>query len=488
MKVDAMDYHFGDANNWINGRWTDGGSETRRDALNPATGRPIGSIAWSSRETARLAIDAARVAQPKWARVPVWERAALCDRIAGLIVEKSEDLAELVSREQGKPIGEARAEIATAASGFRLAASEGRLLEGSTIPAQDPKIRVMTFHQPRGVYALVTPWNFPVNIPVEYLAPCIVTGNAAVWVPAPTTSLCAVALARILGEAGVPTGVVNLVTGEGATVGDEIVASLGTDAIGFTGSAATGKVIASRGAGKPMLLEMGGNGPAIILDDADLDVAAQATAIGCFFNAGQTCSASERVLVHEKIYDAFADRMVEQARRVVLGDPVLAGITMGPLNNLAVARKVAEHVADAVERGAEISFGGYAPHDLGSTYYYAPTVLRNVADDSLISREETFGPVAPLIRFRSDDEALAMAAANRYGLVASVFTEKTSRAFRFIEELPAGIVNVNAPNSYWEIQIPFGGKTGKDSGFGRVGGRHTLLAMTDIKTACINVG
>jgi succinate-semialdehyde dehydrogenase/glutarate-semialdehyde dehydrogenase len=237
-----------------------------------------------------------------------------------------------------------------------------------------------------------------------------------------------------------------------------------------------------------MLLEMGGNGPMIVLHDADVEAAAAAAAFGCFFNAGQVCSAAERLLVHERVHDQFAERMVEHAKAVVLGNPLDPATTMGPLNNPAVARKTAEHVADAIDRGAALRHGGFAPQDLGSALYYAPTVLTGVTEDSDIAREETFGPVAPILKVSSDDEALRIAKDNRYGLVGAVFTRDLARAFRFIEELPVGIVNVNETTNYWELQIPFGGKSGKDSGIGRLGGRHTLLAMTDIKTATLNVG
>ena len=478
---------YGPAGNWIGGRWTDPDAEPQHEAVNPANGRPIGSFAWSSRNTARSAIAAAREAADDWRRTPVWERAKACQNIADAIDREAASLAGLLTREQGKPLAEACFEVGKAADGFRLAAEQVKYLEGATIPTEDPAKRVFSFYRPRGVYAVVTPWNFPVNIPVEYLAPGIAAGNTIVWTPAPTTTLCAVALARIIDGAGLPPGVVNLVTGEGATVGDEIVSNPVTDAVGFTGSAATGKKIAARAAGKPMLLEMGGNGPVIILADADLDAAADATASGCFVNAGQVCSSSERILVHERVHDAFTDRMVAAAAAVVLGDPTAPETTMGPLNNPAVADKVQTHVRDAVDRGARLLCGGYAPQDKGSDLFYTPTVLTDVAEDSLINQEETFGPVAPIVRVANDDEALRLAKANRYGLVASVFTTDLGRAFRFVEEIPTGIVNVNDTSNYWELHIPFGGHSGKDSGVGRLGGRHTLMAMSELKTASIHL-
>jgi succinate-semialdehyde dehydrogenase/glutarate-semialdehyde dehydrogenase len=477
----------GHAMNCIGGAWTAPRTGEQRTILSPIDGAEIGAIAWSGREDAVAAIAAARTALPAWRKTSVFHRAKACRRIADAIRSHRDELAALLCVEQGKPMPEAWFEVGKAADGFDLAASLAPFLEGATIPAEDPRKRVMTFYQPRGVYAVITPWNFPVNIPVEYLAPGIAAGNTIVWVPAPTTSLCAVALMNILLEADLPHGVINLVTGAGAVVGDEAVVNPGTDAIGFTGSSATGRRIVERSPGKSHLMELGGNGPVIVLNDANLEAAAVATASGCFTNAGQVCSSSERVLVHRAVYDEFAERMVAEAKKIVVGDPRKQGVTMGPLNNATVAEKVAAHVADATARGARILTGGGRPDGAATPLYFSPTVLRDVSRDSLLNLEESFGPVAPLIAVDSDDDALAVAGANRYGLVASVFTRDMTRAFRFIDVLQAGIVNVNDTSNYWELHIPFGGASGKESGVGRLGGRHTLLAMSDLRTATITV-
>jgi succinate-semialdehyde dehydrogenase/glutarate-semialdehyde dehydrogenase len=473
--------------NFIGGKWSADDAGDLKPQYSPIDGGEIGPLCWSSRDAARQAVAAARAAQGRWRRVPVWERARLMRRIGDAITAHHRELADLLTLEQGKPKAEALFEVGKSVDGFNLAADLVKYLEGSTIPTEDPGKRVMTFYQPRGVYAVVTPWNFPVNIPVEYIAPGLAAGNTVVWTPAPTTSLVAAALMHAIEEADLPPGILNLVTGAGAVVGDEIVSNAGTDAVGFTGSAATGKIISQRAAGKPQLMELGGNGPVVILADADLDRAAEATASGCFVNAGQVCSSSERILVHRDVYEAFAAKMAEKARAVMLGDPRKDDITMGPLNNPAVAKKVAEHVGDARNRGAEAVTGGGPPNDALSPLYFEPTVLTGVTRDALINTEETFGPVAPLIRFETDDEAFDIARDNRYGLVSSVFTENIDRAFRYIEEMPTGIVNINDTSNYWELHIPFGGVSGKDSGMGRVGGRHALAAMCDLKTATFTV-
>lgn len=473
--------------NFIGGTWRADAAGEIKPVRSPIDGSAIGTMSWSSRQAAVEAIAAARQAQPAWRKVSIWDRARMMRRIGEAIAARRAELAALLTLEQGKPYAEAFFEVGKSVDGFNLAADLVKYLEGDTIPTEDPSKRVMTFYRPRGVYAVVTPWNFPVNIPVEYIAPGLAAGNTIVWTPAPTTSLVAVALMRAIEEADLPPGVLNLVTGAGAVVGDEIVSNPGTDAVGFTGSAATGKQISVRAAGKPQLMELGGNGPVVILDDADLDRAAAATASGCFVNAGQVCSSSERILVHRNIHDAFAERLAAAARAVVLGDPRRDEVTMGPLNNAGVAAKVASHVTDALERGATAVIGGKAAADYPSPLYFEPTVLTGVSRDALINTEETFGPVAPLLIIDSDEEAFEIAADNRYGLVSSVFTQDIDRAFRYIEEMPTGIVNINDTSNYWELHIPFGGMSGKDSGTGRVGGRHALAAMCDLKTATFSV-
>ncbi len=473
--------------NYVGGTWRgDPGGEIRTQH-SPIDESEIGQLTWSSRELAQEAIAAARAAQASWRKVPTWDRARAMRRIGDAISKRREQLAALLTLEQGKPYAEAYFEVGKSVDGFNLAADLVKYLEGATIPTEDPSKRVMTFYQPRGVYAVVTPWNFPVNIPVEYIAPGLAAGNTIVWTPAPTTALVAAALVEAIENADLPPGILNLVTGAGAVVGDEIVSNPGTDAVGFTGSAATGKLISQRAAGKPQLMELGGNGPVVILDDADLERAATATASGSFVNAGQVCSSSERILVHRKVYDEFAERMAQKAREVVIGDPRKAGTTMGPLNNPAVAKKVAEHVGDALTRGAKAVIGGKRPDQALSPLFFEPTVLTDVSREALINTEETFGPVAPLLVIDSDEQAFELARDNRYGLVSSVFTQDIDRAFRYVEEMPTGIVNINDTSNYWELHIPFGGASGKDSGMGRVGGKHALTAMCDLKTATFTV-
>lgn len=475
----------GKKGNYIGGRWST--TVDTMPVLNPAKGEVIATVPRSNRETVNEAVAAAKAAALDWAATPVFERAAMCQAIAAAIDAEREAIAYTLSLEQGKVLAEAQGEVAKAADGFRLAAELIKQMSGKTLPAEDPTKLVMTIRQPRGVYGVITPWNFPVNIPVEYLAPGIATGNTVVWIPAPSTALVACALMAALEKAGLPPGVVNLVTGDGATVGDAVVVHPEVTAIAFTGSTATGRRIAERGAGKPMLLELGGNGPVIVLEDADLDAAAAAAAGGAFFNAGQVCAATGLVLAHASVVDRLCEKLVAKAADQVPGNPLHPATTMGPLNNAKVAAKVREHVDDAIAQGARLLCGGRARPDLGSTLFFEPTVIRDVSQSMQIYREETFGPVVPVIAFQDNEQALALALQSEYGLAVGVFTKDISRGIAMAKAIPAGIVNINAGSTWWEIHLPFGGGSGKKSGIGRLGGMHTLEAMTEIKMITVTL-
>lgn len=473
---------------FIAGEWVASQGGKTFEARSPYDGSLLARMAEGERVDAQAAIAAAGGGFNALSKLSAWDRSKLCMRVADVIERRRDELAVTLAKEQGKPLAsEAYGEVDAAATGFREAGELVKWMEGEFIPVETPGKRAISFRQARGVYAIVTPWNFPINIPVEYLAPCLAAGNAVVWVPAPTTSLCAVKLMECIAEAGLPDGAVNLVLGQGAVVGDEIVGNPGTHGIGFTGSPQTGNLIAKRGAGKPMLLELGGNGPVVVLDDADLDRAAQAAAFGSFFNAGQVCAASGRILVTKKNHNALADRIATIAAAIRLGDPLDPETTMGPLNNPQVLAKVEEHVADGRTRGADLLTGGRVRSDIGRGLFHEPTVMGWVAHDALLNTSETFGPVVPLVACVDDAELLDVANASSHGLAASVFTRDLSRAFNFGEKLRAGLVNINSASCYWELHLPFGGASGKASGLGRLGGKHTLREVTDVKTITFDI-
>jgi len=474
----------------IGGVWVESDSDATMTATSPATGETIGSVPEGTRDDARRAIAAANAAARDWAARSVFERAEAMERVAAIVGERRDELARTLSLDQGKPLrAEAYDEVDELGEYWRMAAADARRLEGSMPPSVDAGKRVLAYRVPRGVVAVITPWNWPYTMPAEVIAPALASGNAVVWVPAPTTSICAVKLAECIVEAELPVGVFNLVTGPGAEVGDEIAGSPGTHAVGFIGSIGTGHRVAERAAGKAQLLEMGGNGPVVVLEDANLDAAVEATLTASFLCAGQSCTAGELFLVHETVHDDFLDRLTARiASNIRLGDPFADATTMGPLNNEPTAAKMDRHLEDAVSQGAEVVVGGSRAGGFPTSLYYEATVLDRVSSDMDVAREETFGPVVPISTIRSEDEALAIIDSGPYGLLASIFTEDLRRGLRFAEAARAGWVNVNEGSNYWESHLPFGGRAGSKSGVGRVGGRHAMDAFTELKTVVLNLG
>jgi acyl-CoA reductase-like NAD-dependent aldehyde dehydrogenase len=471
---------------YIGGDWVGSKDEQTFESVSPATGEVLARLPQGTKRDAQAAIEAAAGARGAMAEMPVFERAALCERVATVLDSRKEGMAKELSLEQGKPFAESMAEVAFAAELFRDAGGYVKRLETAVLPSSDPNKRIFTIRQPHGVVAVITPWNYPVGISSEYLSAGLAAGNTVVWKPAPTTSIIAARLVECLLEAGVPAGAVNLVYG-GADVGEEMVANRSVGAVGFTGSSATGEAVAKLAGAKPTLLELGGNGPTLILRDADLDRAIGATGFGCFANAGQICQSSERILVEQAVHDEVVDGLIEQARSINLGHPLDETTTMGPLNNEGVAEKMDRHLADAVARGAVVVGGGQRAAGFPTDLYYQPTVVDGVTTDSLLNREETFGPVAPIISVESVDEAIATANSCGLGLCCSVFTSNLSLAHYCAERLECGVVNVNESAAYWDGRIPFGGYSGKRSGVGRLGGKETVLAMTQLKSIVMDV-
>jgi succinate-semialdehyde dehydrogenase/glutarate-semialdehyde dehydrogenase len=475
---------------FIGGAWSPAADGATFEATSPASGALIGTLAEGGRGDASRAIETAAAAAPAWGRTSPFERAAVLERIAAAIETRRDALAKVLTLDQGKPLqAEASGEVEELVLYFRMAAADATRIEGLIPPSIDPAKRVLVYRVPKGVVGVITPWNWPYTMPAELIAPAIAAGNTVVWNPARFTSWCSVALAEAIIEAGLPPGVFNLVTGPGETVGDEIAGDPRVAAVGFVGSTRTGTRIAQRAAGKELLLEMGGNGPLVILGGADVDAAVKATITACFLNAGQSCTAGERVLVDRSIHGAYLDRLVAAVKREVrLGDPVDGATTMGPLNNERTAAKAEQHVAEALERGATLHTGGRRAPELGSPLFFQPTVLDRVTEQMEIAREETFGPVVPITPIDGEDEALEIIERSPYGLLTSVFTKDLARGLRFAESARAGWVNINEGTNYWESHLPFGGRAGSQSGLGRVGGRFSIERLTELKTIVVNLG
>jgi succinate-semialdehyde dehydrogenase/glutarate-semialdehyde dehydrogenase len=471
----------------IDGEWCDAASGATVEATSPATGESLGPVAEGGREDARRAIAAANAAFESWGARTGFERAAFIHRVADAMERRRDELARVCSLDQGKPLkAEAEGETGEMIEFFRMAAEDAKRLEGRIPESADPGLRVLLVRRPLGVLGLITPWNWPYTMPAEVLAPALACGNTVVWTPAPSTAVCSGLLAECVVEADLPPGVFNFVLGPGPEVGDELAVNPGTRAVAFTGSTATGMIVSRQAAGKTQLLEMGGNGPFVVMDDADLAAAAEAARVGAFLGAGQSCSAAERLLVHNAVKDEFVELLKgEVEREVRLGDPFDEATTMGPVNNEPGAAKMDEHVADAVERGATVVVGGARAGGFPTDLYWQPTVLDDVPPDAIAATQETFGPIAPILGIGSLEEAIEKTNAQTFGLMAAIFTKDLAAGMRFADSVHMGLVNVNETTNYWELHLPWGGRARSESGIGRVGGNYPMETLTELQTVLI---
>jgi acyl-CoA reductase-like NAD-dependent aldehyde dehydrogenase len=475
---------------FIAGEWTGSQGGATFEATSPSTGEVIGTLPEGTREDVRRAVESAAEAFGTWSRLTAFERGRAMRRVAEAIDRRRDDLAHTLALDQGKPMrAEAFDEVEELIAYFEMAAADAVRVEGLIPPSATDGNRVLVYRVPRGVAGVISPWNWPYTMPGEIVAPALASGNTVVLAPAPTTSVCAVALAEVIAEADLPPGTFSLVTGPGAVVGDEVASNPGVSTVGFIGSIATGHRVAERAAGKELLLEMGGNGPLVVLEDADLDAAVEATLTACFLNAGQSCTAGELVLVQERVHDDYASRLTAAiTERIKLGDPFDDATTMGPLNNASVADKTEHHVNDAAELGAAIVTGGKRAPQFGSDLFFEATVVDGVTQEMEIARGETFGPVVPIQTIRHEDEAIALVDGTEYGLLSAIFTADVGRGLRFAERVRTGWVNLNEGTNYWESHLPFGGRAGSASGVGRVGGRFSIERLTELKTIVVHLG
>jgi acyl-CoA reductase-like NAD-dependent aldehyde dehydrogenase len=474
--------------NFVGGDWVESTGSNVRPIVSPVTGETLAEVPDASAEDVDRAARAAREAQPGWAALSAWDRASICHAIADLIDERKEDMARELTLEQGKPFrAEAIPDIEETAENFRIAAEDVKRMETAIIPSQDVGKRILTFRKPNGVYGAITPWNFPTLIPVELIAPGIAAGNTIVIKPSEWTPIAMATFMQAMVDAGMPDGVVNVVYG-GGDVGEMLVTNDNVDCVGFVGSHTTAEKVVRAAGLKRTLIEASGNGPVIVCEDADLEQAAKGAVFGGFFCAGQVCCATERVLVDRRVHEDFLAAVVKEADTWKLGDPYDDETLVGPMNNEPTAAKMDRHLEDAVEKGADVVVGGSRDGGRPTALYYQPTVVDNVGLDTLINRDETFGPIVPLISVSGDDEALAAANDSYLGLQAAVYTKSLRRAFRYLDNLRVGNVVVNDSTDYWEAHEPFGGASGTRTGWGRIGGRYTMLDMTDLKTVVLDVG
>ena len=469
----------------INGEWVSASSGATFDVINPATGQVVEKVADLSASDCAKAIDAAESAFPKWAAMTAKERATVLRRWFNLITEHTDRLAVLITEEMGKPLAEARGEVAYGASFVDWFAEEGRRIYGDVIKPHMTDKRILVIKQPVGVVAAITPWNFPLAMITRKVSPALAAGCTVVIKPSEDTPLTALAVCELANQAGMPAGVINCVTGMDAPgIGEVLTRDSRVRKVTFTGSTRVGKILYRQCADsvKKLSLELGGNAPFIVFDDGDLDAAVDGAMLCKFRNAGQTCVCANRILVQSGIHDRFVDAFVERVKSMKVADGTTEGSEIGPLINADGKAKVEAHVNDALAKGATAVCGGSA-HDAGPLFY-SPTVLVGVTKEMRMASEETFGPVAPIYRFDHEDEAVQLANDTPYGLAAYFYTEDLSRTFRVYEALDYGIIGVNTGIISTEV-APFGGV--KESGLGREGGPHGIEEFLETKYGCIGI-
>jgi len=470
---------------YIDGEWVGAQDGALLDVTDPVTGEVIARVPSMGAAETRRAVAAAEGAWGSWRALTAVERSGLLRRWQALLLAHQEELACLMTAEQGKPLAEARAEVVYAASFIDWFAEEGRRVYGDVIPAEHVDKRILTLKQPVGVCALITPWNFPLAMIARKAGAALAAGCTLVAKPAEDTPLTALALVVLAERADIPPGVFNVVTGEPVPIGGELTANPSVRKLSFTGSTQVGRLLMRQCADtvKKLSLELGGNAPFIVFDDADLDAAVAGAIQSKYRNSGQTCVCANRILVQDGIYDAFAERLATKVKELQVGPGTEAGVEQGPLINPEAVAKVEAHITDALGKGARLLAGGNR-HALGGTFFQ-PTVLADVTPDMRIAREETFGPVAPLFRFDTEAAAVAMANATEYGLAAYFYSRDLGRVWRVSEALEYGMIGINSGIISTAV-APFGGV--KQSGLGREGSRYGIEEYLEIKYLCLDIG
>jgi len=467
---------------YIDGEWADADDGGTLEVNNPATAEIIGTVPRMGGDETRRAIAAAERALPAWRAKTGKERAVVLRRLFDLMLENVDDLALLMTSEQGKPLAESKGEIAYAGAFIEWFAEEGKRVYGDTIPAHQADKRIVVIKQPVGVCCAITPWNFPAAMITRKLGPALAAGCTMVVKPASMTPFSALALAELGERAGLPAGVFSVVTGSAGAIGDEMTSNPAVRKITFTGSTEIGKVLMEKAAGtvKKVTMELGGNAPFIVFDDADLDAAVEGAMASKYRNTGQTCVCANRLLVQDGVYDAFMGKLAEAVGAMKVGNGLEDGVVQGPLIDVKAVEKVEEHIADATAKGARVVMGG-GRHALGGTFF-DPTVLADVTADMLVAREETFGPLAPVFRFSTEEEAIAMANDTEFGLASYFYARDMGRVWRVSEGLEYGMVGINTGLVSTEV-APFGGM--KESGLGREGSKYGIDDYLEVKYLCL---
>ncbi|MFJ3315758.1 NADP-dependent succinate-semialdehyde dehydrogenase [Herbaspirillum huttiense] len=467
---------------YLNGQWCDADQGGKHEVYNPANGSLLGSVPMMGAAETRRAIEAANAAWPAWKKKTAKERSVILRRWYELMMANADDLALIMTAEQGKPLAEAKGEIGYAASFIEWFAEEGKRTYGDTIPSPSPSNRIVVIKEAIGVCAAITPWNFPAAMITRKAGPALAAGCPMVLKPAEATPFSALALAVLAERAGIPAGVFSVVTGSAKDIGGEMTSNPIVRKISFTGSTGVGKLLMEQSASsiKKLSLELGGNAPFIVFDDADLDAAVEGAIASKYRNAGQTCVCANRLYVQDGVYDAFAAKLVEAVKKLKVGDGMENGVTQGPLINEQAVKKVEQHIADAVSKGARVLLGGKR-HALGHSFF-EPTVLADVTPAMQVAREETFGPMAPLFRFKTDEEAVALANDTEFGLASYFYSRDIGRIWRVAEGLESGMVGINTGLISNEV-APFGGV--KQSGLGREGSHFGIDDYLVVKYLCM---
>ncbi len=467
---------------FIDGAWVDADSAETIDVTNPATGEKIGTVPKAGTAETRRAIEAANAAWPAWRARTAKERSAILRKWFNLMMENQEDLGILMTAEQGKPLAEAKGEVGYAASFIEWFAEEGKRIYGDTIPQHGSDKRIVVIKEPVGVVAAITPWNFPAAMITRKAGPALAAGCPIVIKPATETPFSAFAMAELADRAGVPKGIINVITGKSGEIGGEMTSNPIVRKLTFTGSTEVGKILLEQCAGtvKKVSMELGGNAPFIVFDDADLDAAVQGAMASKYRNTGQTCVCANRIYVQEGIYDEFLSRFSQAISAMKVGDGLKGETQQGPLINMSAVEKVEEHLKDAVDQGARVVIGGKR-HDLGGTFF-EPTLVADVTQKMKVAKEETFGPLAPVFKFKSDEEVVQWANDTEFGLAAYFYSRDIGRIWKTAEQLEYGIVGINEGIISTEV-APFGGM--KESGMGREGSKYGIEDYVETKYLCM---